>query len=115
MSKATQSNALSVIKDKWLDDPDKDQGIKTQFKTINLKLGRLRGFVCLQAIPKVGKSTLAMQLGVHVAQSGTPVYYIDFENGKVEVMKRVCQQLYEYEPHELKAKLKRNNSGQMGG
>ena len=85
------TSSLAYIRRKWLEDPEKDEGIKTPFKTVNLKLGSLRGLVCLQAIPKVGKSTLAMQLGIHAARNGTRVIYIDFENGKREIMKRVCQ------------------------
>ncbi len=47
-------SSLAYIKKKWLENPEKDEGIKTPFKTVNLKLGSLKGLVCLQAIPKVG-------------------------------------------------------------
>jgi archaellum biogenesis ATPase FlaH len=97
--------SLADVRKGWLEVSDNNEYVKTPFNAVNLKLGGLKGLVCLQAIPKVGKSTWAMQVGIGAAQQGIRVNYLDYENGKAEIMKRVYQQVVECETHELKEKI----------
>jgi len=48
----------------------------------------LREIIVLAAKPKVGKSTLALQIASDVHGQGIPVIYFDFENGALNLMTR---------------------------
>ncbi len=100
------ASTIIDIRNKWLEYPNKNRGIKTPFKLLNAKMGGLHGHVNLQAIPKIGKSLWVIQIGVYAAQQGIHVAYVDFENGKYESMRRVCQQVIKCELHELDEKIK---------
>ena len=56
--------------------------------TLAAVLMGLREIIVLAARPKVGKSTLALQIASDVHSQGIPVIYFDFENGPLNLMAR---------------------------
>ena len=68
--------------------PDPPQGIVLDsLPTLSTHVGGVYGVVALAGEPKVGKSTLAWQIGLDVARK-MPVIYYDFENGFAVLMNR---------------------------
>lgn len=69
-------------------------GLSTGLKRLDQKLLGLAGFVALVGEPKACKSTLAMQIALHNASNGIPVYFVDQENGRRRLAKRMlCNRL----------------------
>ena len=64
-------------------------GIKTGIDKIDRQLLGLAGFVGIIGEPKACKSTLALQIAAHNACEGNPVYFIDQENGRARLARRL--------------------------
>lgn len=58
------------------------------FPRLTSALMGLREIIVLAAEPKVGKSTLALQIASDIADQGAGVLYYDFENGRMNLMAR---------------------------
>lgn len=68
--------------------PDPPHGLQlASLKQLTKYTGGIIGMWALAGEPKVGKSTLAWQIGIDVGRH-TPVIYYDFENGFATVMDR---------------------------
>lgn len=64
-------------------------GVETGIKKLDVELGGLAGFFAILGEPKACKSTFAMQLALHNAALGNPVFFIDQENGKQRLTERI--------------------------
>ncbi|MEP7218326.1 MAG: DnaB-like helicase C-terminal domain-containing protein [Bacteroidota bacterium] len=71
-------------------------GLPTGISAIDDKLNGLEaGLHLLGAGPSTGKTTLATQIAIHVARSGSPAVYVTFENSAENLIIRVACQLAE--------------------
>lgn len=78
------------------DNPNANTGIPSIFPTYDMAIGRGRrrgGVYLIGARPKVGKSSIAINDGVHVAQTGCPVLYLDTEMSKHGQLPRALAKL----------------------
>ncbi|WP_457577121.1 DnaB-like helicase C-terminal domain-containing protein [Desulfomarina sp.] len=56
-------------------------------------LGGIHGINVIGGAPKVGKSTLMIQISSHMAHNRVPVLYYDFENGRQKIYQRLFSRL----------------------
>lgn len=71
-------------------------GVQTGIEKLDKELLGLAGFFAILGEPKSCKSTFAMQLALHNANIGNPVFFIDQENGKQRLTERIlCNQFNE--------------------
>lgn len=89
LAQAPGSNSLPPVSERIRQGfPDPPQGvILDSLPTLSNHMGGMYGVVALAGEPKVGKSTLAWQIGLDVARK-MPVIYYDFENGFAVLMNR---------------------------
>jgi replicative DNA helicase len=79
-----------------IDNPTANTGIPSVFPIYDKAIGRGRrrgGVYLIGARPKVGKSTIAVNDGLHVAKLGIPVLYLDTEMSKLGQWPRVLANL----------------------
>lgn len=69
-------------------------GIQTGIEKLDKQLLGLAGFFSILGEPKACKSTFVMQLALHNASIGNPVFFIDQENGKQRLTERILCNLY---------------------
>jgi len=62
--------------------------VSSSIESIDRLVGGLQGFVGLVGEPAVNKSTLMLQMALHNASLGIPVYFIDIENGESLTIER---------------------------
>jgi KaiC/GvpD/RAD55 family RecA-like ATPase len=58
------------------------------FPRLTRALDGLREIVVIVAVPKAGKTTVVLQMGSNVADTGAAVIYYDFENGPLSLLAR---------------------------
>lgn len=82
---------LGLDVDKFLNSLNKKViGVETGISRLDKSLSGLAGFVGIIGEPKACKSTLAMQIAAYNAvELGNPVYFVDQENGKTRLSKRL--------------------------
>lgn len=69
------------------------RGIKTGIGAIDTQLRGLQGIVGILGGPKACKSTLALQIAMYNAKQGNPVLFVDRENGRLLMRRRIiCQE-----------------------
>jgi len=73
----------------------KVHGIKTGLPSLDASLLGLQGIVSLVGEPKACKSTLALQIALHNARQGVPVFFIDRENGWHYMEQRIISNFYD--------------------
>lgn len=69
-------------------------GVQTGIEKLDKQLLGLAGFFAILGEPKACKSTFAMQLAIHNAKIGNPVFFIDQENGKQRLSERILCHLH---------------------
>lgn len=67
----------------------RNQGIATGLPTLDRKFLGLQGIVGLVGDTEACKSTLALQVALHNAASGVPVLFVDRENSRTGMWKRI--------------------------
>lgn len=67
----------------------KSYGLATGLPTLDSQILGLQGIVSIVGEPKTCKSTLALQIALHNAQRGIPVFFIDRENGWRHMEQRI--------------------------
>lgn len=67
----------------------RSHGIKTGLPSFDGALLGLQGLVALVGQPKSCKSTLALQIAFENANAGVPVFYVDRENGWLNMLQRL--------------------------
>ncbi len=85
------SGAAEIIQDK-IDNPNDNIGLPTPFPRFNASIGggmRKGGVTLVVARTGNGKSIFAKDCGIHLAQLGVPVLYLDTEMVKAEQLPRI--------------------------
>lgn len=72
----------------------KVRGLRTGIPELDKLILGLTGIVGIQGEPGACKSTLALQIARHNAESGTPVLIVDRENGKHRFKDRLIAQIF---------------------
>jgi predicted ATP-dependent serine protease len=78
------------------------KGFQTGIPELDSNVLGLTGIVGIQGSPGSCKSTLAMQIASFNASRGTPVLFIDRENGKHRFKDRLISQLFKIPPKTVK-------------
>lgn len=78
------------------------KGFQTGITELDSNVLGLTGIVGIQGSPGSCKSTLAMQIASYNASRGTPVLFIDRENGKHRFKDRLISQLFSIPPKAVK-------------
>ena len=69
-------------------------GIETGITRLDKQLGGLPGFFSILGEPKACKSTFVLQVAAHNAMIGNPVFFIDQENGRARLARRLLCHLH---------------------
>lgn len=77
-----------------MESGEPDPGLTTGWPSIDAKLGGMRpgNFVVIAARPSVGKTSWAMQMATHVAETQAPVGVISLEMSATEVTEQILAQ-----------------------
>lgn len=78
------------------------KGFETGIQALDQEVLGLTGIVGIQGAPGSCKSTLAMQVASYNASKGTPVLFVDRENGKHRFKDRLISQLFQIPPKAVK-------------
>jgi hypothetical protein len=90
-----KSKRLGLDSDKFLNRLNrKIVGVMTGIDELDRKLQGLSGFFAILGEPKACKSTFVLQLALHNAKLGNPVFFIDQENGQQRLSERIMCNLY---------------------
>lgn len=90
-------NLNKILAEGFKPDAKRKKRLKTGFDALdhNLGGGLSPGLIILGGTPGVGKSTFALQLAEHVAETGTPVLYFSMEMpGERILAKAISRNLY---------------------
>lgn len=68
------------------------------FSELTRYMKGIRGMIGIGAPPKVGKSTLTVQIASEVAAQGYPVLYYDFENGYNRLILKILSRISQVHP-----------------
>ena len=87
----TQPAAMTTLAEYAQKDCEKDicamsTGIQTGFSNLDQYTSIMPGIYVLGAMPALGKTTFAHQLGEQIAASGKPVIYFTFEQKKIDFL-----------------------------
>lgn len=95
ISHGLRTKRLGLNADSFLDRLNrKVVGVETGILELDQKLQGLAGFFAVLGEPKACKSTFVMQLALHNAKMGNPVFFIDQENGQQRLTERILCNLY---------------------
>ncbi|BCL61258.1 hypothetical protein DGMP_19510 [Desulfomarina profundi] len=76
--------------------------LSSGFTRFDKILGGIHGLNVVGGAPKVGKSTLMIQIASHMANNRVPVLYYDFENGRQKIYQRLFSRLSRLSVAEIK-------------
>lgn len=80
---------------------DEYKSLNSGFPIFDDALGGVYGINVIGGAPKVGKSTLMIQIASEMAQRKIPVLYYDFENGRQKIYQRTLSRISHVETSKL--------------
>lgn len=104
--KCSLSSVESLKQKLNLESKGEIAGIATGFNCFDHQFSGLDGITLLGGMPKGGKTTFTLNIAINTAEQGIPTIYMDFENGKLNLLRKIISNVFKQTTAEIRSNYK---------